>query len=245
MFKGFSKKQSFNGIPQNAGFGAVLGSAYGYNNCVLHLDAGNGHHLINNTAVGSWTNLINGDTFTQATGANQPIYRSTNVDFNNQPVLQFDTTDLLQSGQNSIYQINQNPLFGAIFIVAQRTGSIIANGPTIFHNNTGGTGSIIFGITASPSIGVRGAISTGIADLSPHIMAFKPGASGSGGVWVDGVKYAGTWDLSMMNYNTIGWTLGGNSINGFLAEILLYNRFFDDADIIEVSNQLNAKYAIY
>jgi hypothetical protein len=67
MFKGFSKKQSFNGFPQNGGFGNSQFSAYGFGNCKLWLDAGNGNHLINNTAVSAWTNLINGDVFRNAT----------------------------------------------------------------------------------------------------------------------------------------------------------------------------------
>lgn len=245
MFKGFSSRQNLHGFPQRGGNGASNYVAYDKGGCVLWLDAADGHHLIPNTAVPSWTNLINGDTFSQVTVANQPIYRASNADFNNLPVLQFDGTDQLSSTQLSIYQLNQSPLSGSIFIVAQRVGNIVANGPTILHNGSGGSGSIIFGITSSPFIGVRGFISSGISDLSPHIIAIKPGSSGTGGVWVDGVKYSGTLDTSLINYNTIGYTAGTNSINGFIGEILCYRSVFSDSDIEDVCNALNAKYAIY
>jgi hypothetical protein len=248
MFKGFSKRQNFNAFSSKGKIGATNYSAYDKGGCVLWMDASSGHHLIPDTAINVWYDKIAGVPFTQNTGANQPIYRSSIASLNNLPAIQFDGNDALTSTTRSFGAPN-NPLSGAYFAVVQVITQNQVN--AIFLQDSNGDTAYL-GLQAIQTnirgIGVYSGgsslIDSGIRDFNAHIIAWKPGASGTGGVWVDGVKYAGTW-TNQLNYRNIGVVLGSVTINGYLGEFLVYHSLFSDNDIEDVCNDLNAKYAIY
>ena len=168
------------------------------------------------------------------------LFRS---NFNNLPVLFFSNSHRLISPQTYANGSNNPFTYFGVFKIE----SAITNQINLFINNVASQdfSLCVSGPTANRGVGVFNSnlpiINSGVFDFDSHICAFRMGGSGQAGIWVDGVKYSGTWS-SNVAYNTIGFPNNGTMR---VAEFLGYSSFLADSEVIEISNQLNAKYAIY
>jgi hypothetical protein len=243
MFQGFSKNRQFNGFPRK-GFGNGRTQWNGYM-CDFWLDAGQSvDNPTNGGSVGAWVDSISGTTWISS-GANRPIYRSSDAAFNNLPVIEGVTgTQNLQSAGQSILRTDQN---FCIAIVAQLT-TLFANG-FIITPQTGGNGGISLGGTSAQKIGIYNAntqllTSTTNFNTSPQIILISKSK-----LFINGNQEVlnGSQSTGLQSITTFQRIFGtsGSSTSAKIAEILFFPFDPTVTELNEISDLLNTKYLIY
>lgn len=220
--------------------------AYGFGGVTFWLDADYGLNTQTNLgAVSYWRDKIRGILFEQATAGNQPRLIVSDADFNNLPSVEFQSTGRnLQAIQANaitkdftlvaIYKMNtittQNNLLCENF--SQGTANRVSLGGT----STGYTG---FGVYSGTGSAPSASLASSVEDTAPHIAILT-----SSEIVIDGVQVAtGSCELTS-NLNTLG---GGSNqgINGKLPELIIYSQKLTSTQCIQLSDNLNSKYAIY
>jgi hypothetical protein len=242
MFKGFSNRQGFNGVPNNS-FGWSQFSAYGFDKLNHWLAAEDLAHLNLNDPISSWVERCKKIVFTEATAGNQPRFIPSNPIFNNLPTVEFFTTSR---------RLASNFFMGteSYFTIA-----IVANCNTIIN-----AGNFLMGVDgALPQIVLGGlnALFTGVwvgytgfnvlsgttESTSPRIILITRSK-----IMVNTViEVSSATPIQPLAFNRIGQRDNTTlvALNGNIAEILIYNKEFSDSDLLVLSNNLNSKYAIY
>jgi hypothetical protein len=199
--------------------------------------------LSNNDPVASWTDSGGaGHPLLQATGANQPLYKTGQV--NSLPAVEFDgTSDFLQAAFTLAHPVT---VFLAVNQVSWATNDRIHEGVT------GASTLRLIQVTGSPQLRMDGS-GTGTAQNGPAIGAWGlvtevfNGASstyalnGGGDVAINLTSLVGTVG---------GVTLGAsNAASAFanirVAEFLLYDSVLSGANQALVKAYLNSKYVLY
>ncbi|MEI6122896.1 MAG: PKD domain-containing protein [Bacteroidota bacterium] len=196
---------------------------------------------LNSGHVSVWADQSgNGNTATQSTLANQPLYVANGL--NGKPLLRFD-------GVNDLFNINAITLTKVSFFCVMRvigvTNRVIILGTTststynAIQNMSGTTNSFIQGGNGSSQVSaatghiLNYAILSGVWDGSASTF------------YVNLTSYIGTSSTFTAVYNTIGART--NSLpawsSGDIAEIIVFDTNISNTNRVQVENYLNYKYA--
>jgi hypothetical protein len=241
MFKGFNNRQQHS-FP-NINFGGNYGQAYNFSRCLLWLDAAYGTStVVNGANVSSWQDKINGVQYTQATAGNQPTYVASDANFNNLPAIDFgvNLNKVLFSTSASFGLGSMTHLL----VVRNQTTTapvanlILGNGAQIGFTG-GGAGANItgFGYQSAGTAFTR----TNIEDTNMHIVVANRNF-----IIVDGVNQTAATNTNFgFTFAGIGGQDGNYRPNCSIAEILIYDYEMSQADAIQLSSNINAKYLKY
>lgn len=247
MFKGFqNKSRQFNGFP-NLNF-QVNNEAYGFSGCTFWLDASYGLNTqTDGQNITTWIDKNSNIVFRQNTAANQPFFRSSDISYNNLPVIDFSTSRFLISdylgvtiGNNMTlaFIANYDSLGRSPYLLGRNTASSF--GGVLLGGSDAGFTGIGFRNTAASLW-----MST-IENSNVHIVVIKKTE-----IVVDGVSVLSNASNNIfpeLLLNIVGSGVAANSasmLNGKIAEILKYEKEFNSEEMIYLSNILNTKYAIY
>jgi hypothetical protein len=255
MFKAFQKGQQFKGFPA-LNF-QMNNEAYGFSGCTLWLNALYGLNTTTNlAAISEWRDLIGGLSFTQSTLANQPRLQLTDAAFNNNPVVDFNTTARGLFSTNSI-AVKSGTLVMVYQYISSATSTsytsrLISNGDQTNVRAAGisfswnrNNNSAILNETGFYSGGITAnATSVDEYDTGVKISIVNPNFWYSNGVPVT-LTNGSLSAIQGMAFNTIGGS--GATFSGVfkVAEILYYNRAMTSDEILTLSSLLNIKYALY
>jgi hypothetical protein len=189
-------------------------------------------------AVSQWNDQSSGaHNLTQATGANQPLYKAAIQ--NGLPGVLFDgSNDSLDSAGVAVSQPNTT-------FVAMKAVAVGTNGPNIVNGiTTRQVIEVIFGTTNFGFYAGTSDISGGAADTSAH--SFSAVFNGvSSQLWKDGTSIAtgnpGANNLSGLRLGSFNNTATGG-YNGYLFEVLLYSGALSTTDRQSVEGYLRSRW---
>jgi hypothetical protein len=246
MFKGFSNRQGFNGVPDNgSAFSSAL-FAYSYPNCRFWLDANRGTNTqVNGANVSQWIDQASGIIFAQTTAINQPTYVLNDANFNNFPSVDFNpNTKFLRPQQGKID--TYGPKTTIVCVV--KPNLIMPRGNIIFTGSVANLDYVNVAALAAGggegpgvSYGPTQVIRFGSNTLAAQIIVITTDR-----IFVNGVKntIGGPWSPRVA-FDYLSASDLNYSLNSRLAEALIYNRYFEDSEVFSLMDILNAKYAIY
>jgi hypothetical protein len=241
MFKGFQNNRRSNGFNSFPALNFQMNNeAYGFTGCTFWLDAAYGLNTQTDlAAVSSWQPRI-GYQFLQNTVANQPRLILSDAAYNN-----FSTVDF--NGGSKRLTANYPISLGL-------TTAIIANYTTIqIVNNVIGSStsnySVFLGGSAANfngcGISDGGNVFSGTTD-NTNVKIFILTKSI---ILVNGVNEAGTPPTWATNFQfdqiAMRQTLTNQSLNGKVAEIIMFNYEMSLSQCQRLSDNINTKYAIY
>jgi hypothetical protein len=237
MFKGFSSRQGFNGVP-NSNFG-MNNRVYEVDQCRYWFDAATLSGLALNAAVSLWVDKMRNVQASQTTAGNQPRFIPSNVPYNNNPTVEFFDTarrlllpvNLLSNSKFTIAAVaNMNSINLLNIVMAGASG--------VSQFGVGGTAAGITGVFASSSVVLQGVTEF----TTPRIMIFT-----NSNLVVDRVLEDSGKSLAPFTANTLGGRDNSNvfGLNGNIAEILFWDVEISVDKMYELSDILNTKYAIY
>ena len=223
----------------------------GSNSDVLyHLDAGKGITL-NGSQVSQWADQSGrGNSFSQTDTNRQPTYQSSGFGPNNKPALRFDgdnsdpdgTGPLLPGAYSDTLILNTSTAPRTVFLVNSTLAHRGLDGIWGLNNADTGirrTSSSAWqhpgntnDFTNQGSMYVNGSSGGSVGLNTPHILV---------GVTNQGFTFGST---NIGNYFVYGHPAGSRAWNGDLAEVLVFNRPLNLAEIRVVENHLSAKYGI-
>jgi hypothetical protein len=228
--------------------------AYGFSGCTFWLDAAYGvPTLTDGATISSWIERIKGIRFLQTTGANQPVFRLSDSNFNNFPSVDFLTGAPVMQTNSDVIPSSEEYTYWAVF----KHNGIIAGGQTIFSKyNTpvttsafmviGGNFSAVLGIgwrSAMDTVQTQPYWGSNVEDTSPHIAIWT-----NERVYVDGLEFTFTPTYTIQGgWNTIGYSIGtpGRNLCARLAEVGILSYKLNSSECLRLSNNINAKYSIY
>lgn len=246
-------------IDMNKNASQVLGSFTAANNTTTTPDTISGLKLwlkadslglSDGTAVSSWTDSSGtGNTATQATGANQPLYKTSII--NGQPVVRFDgNNDFMNTGTTGFPSGNSDLTMITVFKATASGGVVYAYGAN--------TNSTTPHISASSStqinistFGSNDLVTLPVSYLSqPTIATFK--YTSSDGILRGYIRSpqvaASDSGIGAQNFSVAGGTVGAfvggpnTFLNGDVAEVIVYNSALSDANRNIVESYLATKY---
>jgi hypothetical protein len=243
MFKGFqdtSRSQLFKGFP-NLNF-QINNEAYGFSGCTFWLDAAYGLNTqVDLAAVSSWIDRIKNIKFIQATAGNQPRLIVSSPSYNNNPVINFNTSTRFLASNINISS------FATIAIVANYDtlggrNCVLGNAISAEDNllSLGGTVTGFNGVT----IGTGG---NAIASGTTEDTTVKIAIINKTNIYVNGLsEYSGNTQIQHKYFRFVGqWVNGSNALIGSVAEIILFDSHLTNDQCVALSDRLNSKYAIY
>jgi len=252
MFKGFqdtSRSPMFQGFP-NLNF-QMNNEAYGFSGCAFWLDAAYGLNTQTDlAAVSSWRDRIRGIEFVQATAGNQPRLNTANASYNNYPVIQFfDTARRLNSSTDDSKGLSIPSNF-TIALVANYNTSNNAN--SVFSNGNSGASTLTAIVLGGSNAGVNGVavyVNNSVQGSgTTESTTVKIGIITNTEIVVNGVQEN---TYSSYTFDKIITQVGGGrsqavtSLNGNIAEILVFGNTLSSNDCIRLSDNINSKYALY
>jgi len=203
-------------------------------------------------AVSQWTDQSGGgNNAVQTTASLRPI-KTTSSLFNNKPVIRFDGTDDLLTG-NTITNLNTDNL--TVFIISSglsQTGNLSG----LFTVNTVSTGLCLTRSFNTSQL-FRGWVNNGTISTaansipatgySPKILSFTRDIGVSSKIYLNGTLQAtnvnSTFNSSFTNTNyQIGRVPTYSTLNGDIAEIIIYNRVLTSAEQAQVEKYHMDKY---
>lgn len=256
MFKGFqntSRSNGFNGFPA-LNF-QMNNEAYGFSGVLYHIDASYGLNTQTNlAAVTLWQPKIGSSYWVQSTAGNQPRLVTSDANFNNNPTIDFYDTSRWMNLFSGSVQVPVSSISTVVWIARMNAvnpdsnswNTILGNNSSVVNNNyaLGGTYGNTTGIGYTTNNNSQAM--TTIENTNTHIVVMTDTFC-----IVDGVSV--TFNISLLNnFNTFFWNrLGGSrdltsqSINGQIAEIIIFPYKLTSNQAIALSNNINSKYAIY
>lgn len=240
MFKGFqNKSRQFNGFP-NLNF-QVNNEAYGFSGCTFWLDAAYGLNTQTDlAAVSSWQTKIGGITFTQSTAANQPRFVLSNALYNSLPTVQtisgtrYMVSNLGANINTIAFIANYDVLDGASL------NTLFGNQSVVQAIFMGGGGS-----AAITGVGYRSGSSTYASGTTENTNV-KIVVMNGVNIYVNGTsEYTGSYPLNQYVLNNLFASQNSRGLYGSAAEIIGYNFIMTNDQMLQLSNILNSKYAIY
>lgn len=245
MFKSFqntSRTNGFNGFPA-LNF-QMNNEAYGFSGCTFWLDAAYGTNTVTDAAaISLWQTKIGGLIFTQATVASQPSYVAADVSFNNYPTINTSTNRWMSN--NFGITLNANSTIAFVAKYDSLFGNILlGTGPNPGQTTMVSLGGSIAGYTG---VGWRNSSGTWFTSTVEDANA-KIGIISLNDIIVNGANVFNNnsntvFPELVMQYIALGAQNG--YLNGRIAEIIIYNFKMTSNQMIDLSNRLNSKYAIY
>jgi len=241
MFKGYQNSNSsplYRGFP-NLNFQTNV-SAYGFSGVYFWLDASFGLNTQTNlAAVSRWQPIIGRSAFVQDTAANQPRFIASDVNYNNLPSVQSvgNRSMIAQYG----LQINQQFTIAIVSKVdiATTVNGII--GTATRGINDGGTRSGFNGFGVNTNFNTQTAFQGTTESTNTRIKIMS-----NNNIIVNGVsEYTGTLGLNE-EFDRIFLSGGSDqALTGSIAEIIAFNFAMTSQQCIDLSNNINQKYALY
>ena len=240
MFKGFHNSNSsplFRGIP-NLNFQGNV-NAYGFSGVSFWLDAAFGLNTQTNLgAISSWTPRFGRSTFEQSTAGNQPRLILTDTNYNNLPSVEAQSTNrfLISTSGNLPYS-----RFCTIAVISKVNSAQAINSIIGLGNNgiiDGGTALNVngFGFYPNGTPSFQGTTETSTARIK--IMSFNT-------IVINGVvEFTGTNNTGTFDFNTL-FRVANTDMIGSIAEIISFNFSMTEQQCIDLSNNINQKYALY
>jgi hypothetical protein len=256
MFKGFSEKNNFKGIPEKIFGNQTIIPAYGIDGCFLWLDPQDIQGISNLDRLSNWVAKQKNWNFIQQSTSNQPRWIESTPSFNNHPSVDFDT-----NVRNFILPTGGIIPFGFNWSIAfvSQTGALSGNTGqrSIFDDGIETSINLVSAGDNRPDfdgIGIynRGfnsartatILGSGIKDSAAHITVIRAGIS-TARLIVDGVEtVTGTW-VPAGKWVRLGANNATNLGSMLLAEVLIFSRYLSNSEMDTLSTELNAKYAIY
>lgn len=193
---------------------------------------------LNGSTVSAWLDQSgNGYDVIQATATNQPTYSANYL--NGKPVLTFDgSNDYLRMATGSVTITD-----ATYFIVYKRN---VDNNQGVLSYTAAGT---YLAWQYVDQFGCGGNYYPGspMVNQTWYVRAGQGlNSTGKSKLYSNGVflNQPTTSDFGWSPFNQVG-VLGGSYTNGWLAEVLIYNRCLTDAEMTENFNYLNSKWGVY
>ncbi len=208
-------------------------------------DAGKGITL-NGSDVSQWDDQSgNGNDAVQATATRQPLFESSNSDFNDKPAVFFD------SDTNSMvapFASGTTQPF-TVFVVWDADSTGVSNSGRVFANFTSTTPAFLQlqATTVQARAGASLSYTIGSVPYSPRISSILYNSTDSE-ILEDGVPQV-SGDAGAVDFGTAGMVIG-NSRNfnrgrdGSIAELLIYDKELSTSEHNEVGNYLATKYGL-
>lgn len=243
MFKGFQdtrKSKQFNGFP-NLNH-QMNNSAYGFTGCTFWLDAASGLNTQTNLAsVSTWKDKVQGISFEQLTAGSQPRLVLSDASFNNKPVIDFIAGSTRFMAASKIVPCGVGFTIACVFV--KDANSVINN--RIYGLGDNGGFQLSSGGPVGFPIGFKNAGSNVFVgttnDNAAHILVCTDKE-----IVIDGVSEgtsSGNTNISSFDY--LSAISGNYRMNGKLAELIIFKGELGSTDLINLSANINAKYAIY
>lgn len=196
-------------------------------------------------AVHQWNDLIYGNHAIQATGTNQPLYRTSGI--NSIASIDFDGTDNIMATGNTTWGV-----FTA-FLVIKMAGTA----GMLLERGSGAEGDYLYGTTGNTVQVARGATTSAknysanwaVDDTTQVIARRFTGTHTSNRMWINGTEVTltgGSGDPGTGTYtNTLQIGARNTSSlpsNGYIGELIVYTRELSDAELTDVNDYLIAKW---
>jgi len=235
---------SLNGVTQQTG--VLTGSAVVLTGSGITAAFGAGVYTTGNTyssvvTVSAWADLSgHGNNAAQATASQQPTYSAADANYGGQPSVVFTTAST--QGLTSSFAVSQPDtivIIGTSFTRGAGAGSAFidtASGSRqlIWLNSSG-----VFQMYAGSFVGIAG-------NFLPHMfMAVYNGASSS--LYVDNSQTAaasGNAGANNLASAGIAGIIGTDSLNGSIAEMIVYNGALGAAQLAQLSAYVKARYGL-
>lgn len=222
---------------------------YGFTGCYCWFDPAFGITR-SGSDISRWTDRIRSYSFSQGNASFQPVFVSSLVNFNSNPALLFSGLCIISGSF-----IPVSPSMTIAFVVYPLAASATANNFLSDASPSSGTTHRIK-VQGGASGVVGTGVYSGVADpmTAVKVSTFKANApqivviSAGGNIAVNGTIYStSAWNPSAAFALMGGLTGGSNSHNlqGYVGELLFYNRSFTDAEMLQLSETINEKYQIY
>lgn len=213
--------------------------------------------LVDGAAVSSWSDASgNGNTAAQATGANQPVYKTGII--SGMPVVRFDgVNDFLKIADSGTYKVTRLTVFIVSRTTVLNTNSkaMISYPHAVTHTSPFYRWALVPHSRPNFDVYSNGAITTGSAEvrgfvssqLGPALLwSFDTRAAK---VWKDGILFIDGADADQTYPNAVGICMGADNTGadpwgGDIAEVLVYNRQLTDTERQTVEVYLAEKYAL-
>lgn len=197
----------------------------------------------NGGAVHQWNDLIFGNHAIQATGTNQPLYRTSGI--NSIASIDFDgSNDYLATGNTTFGVFTQF----VVFKLAGTAGMITERG-------SGAAGDYIYGTTGNTTKVARTLTSAkeltadwSTDDTTKIVTKRYGGTHATHRLWINGVDQSPTGagddpgTDSYTNVINIGGRTTSLPIDGYIGEIIYYNRELSDSEREDVEDYLTTKW---
>lgn len=233
MYKGFQDtyaNEQYKGFPKL--IHNMNNAAYGYSGLKYHLDAAYASSAL-------WIDIISDNRWYGSVTKNASV-----VAFNNLPTVQFSASQSMSAAFPMALTKNM-----CVAFVYQKLANSGGNRNVVLHDGNDTLDNLrLRYLTSTMGIysGDGTVLLSTVDDTNVHIAVMASGI-GDASIIVDGVSKisTGIWESGNIAWNTLGWALGANSINGHIAEILIFDNKFFNTDCINLCNNINKKYAIY
>ena len=218
--------------------------------------------LTDASAVATWKDMSgNGHDFT-GYGSAQPTYRSSDVDFNNMPVVDCDGNDKMSIPFSALLNTDQITLFTVAAvnsddgnyhgIVETRSSSPVTRSGFNLYGKMSGSNEWTFWF-GSDTGWTQITSTSAIVPTTPAIVTSQiSGGDGAGAVANSLIRVNGTqeatnsgafWKSTADPYQ-VGNVAAPYYLNGQIAEVIQYNRVLTDAEMLQVEGYLATKYGI-
>ena len=247
--------------PVQFDYGGLLPSS----GLVLHLDANHFNNpSFDGAALSDWVDRSgNNHDFGPSAGTDRPTIRSPSRIFNNKPAIQFDGNDFLERAYDA--DLNTNDITVIVVtttsvdnatyegIVSNRNNATY-KGWNLYSDMTGSNNQWEFWIGDSSAWqAIQAATGTSVVDTPVVLTATISGGNGVGGaasceLRINGAS-AGTATVNYHKLATsqpycVGYTPTTYKLDGYIGEVLQYNRQLTNAERDLIEGQMAEKYGI-
>lgn len=197
--------------------------------------------------VTNWTNVYAPDYFYQDNTTYAPTYRITNDNINYNPVIQFDGSNDFLKGRLNYGIYGQNNF--TTFAVLKSSG----NDKYIWSQFSYRTNSASHSIANTQRIGSYTLFRNGITTIptTPTLLGIRRNASNNFSLFYNGINETTNsitgFGGSFIGNNLLLGSRGGapsNTLNGAIAEMMVFNRNLSDAEILRINSYLATKYGL-
>lgn len=202
---------------------------------------------VDGAAISQWTNVYENNSFYQDNTAYRPVYRSTTNLMNFNPTIQFDGTNDFLKGSLNYGIFGQNNF--TTFSVVKSIGS----DKYIWGQHSYRTNSASHSMATQQRIGAFTLFRNGTntIPITPVILGTRRTASNNFHLFYNGINES-NGSITGFNGSFIGNNLllasrGGapsNTLNGSIAEMMIYNRSLTDTEVLRINSYLATKYGI-
>ena len=251
MYKAYqdtAKSALYKGFP--ALVHQMNNEAYGFSGCSFWLDAAQGLNTQTNLgAISQWVERIKKGKFEQTTAGNRPRLITSDINFNNLPVVEFNAQQRYLDAAVEFGGMLVSPRKTFLLVFQKTSNASGTNHRTVLIGEPGGANAgQSFNMEASSGNNVgffsglsAQSISATPYNTNPHIIAVNVNGFVDNGV---SVTVTGTTFEDAV-YSRISGSLGTTSGTFKLAKVVCWEQLLSQTDLVQLCGNVNTKYAIY